>query len=302
MSETMNRIRITVLLMPVLFILASCSKTPAPEATFTATINSNVVTFNASATNTTTYEWDFGDESRISAEEDPVHTYARFNQDYEVTLKVKGPGGEATVTNAVRIPPMTSLQMLSGADPVNGKKWCLSSSAPMYYTLPDTTFTVRHTFPAGYLNQIGFPSAYNDEYVFGIGGSFIVNLKGNGIIGGLSYCISKGIPNVVPGHDAREANLTFITPYTVPPSMTYGFNEGKDLTISALKDGRSETVTFHRVTTLSLSYGGFIGIRDWMNEFIIKDFSDSSLTLVCFVSTVSSGKITGALILTFEPV
>lgn len=297
----MNRNRITALLIPVLFIFISCSKTPAPEASFTMTVNSNVVAFNATATNTSVYEWDFGDETSISTEEDPVHTYSRFDQRYEVSLKVKGPGGESTVSNTVTIPPMTTMQMLSGADSTTPKKWHLSSSKPIYFTRPDTSLTPIQTFPAGYLSQLGFASAYQDEYIFGPGGSFSVNLKGNGIAGGLTYCNSRGIPNTVPSQAARDANLTFITPFTPPASMTYGFNEGKDLKISALINGQGVNVTFRKVSTLSLSYGGFIGIKEAMNEFIIKEFSESALTIVCFTSSSPSGKITGALIFTLEP-
>lgn len=298
----MNRIRITALLMLVLFMLVSCSKTPAPEASFTVSVQSNVVTFTVTATNASAFEWDFGDGSSISTEKDPVHTYTRFDQRYEVSLKVKGPGGETTVRKTVTIPPMTTMQMLSGTDPGTAKKWHLSSILPIYFTLPDTNLAVIQTFPAGFLNQLGFTSVYCDEYLFGAEGSFSVSLKENGIIGGLSYCNRRGIPNIVPSQAARENNLTLITPFSPTASMTYGLNEGKDLKISALVNGQGVDVTFRRVSTISLSYGGFIGIKDVMNEFILKDFSESNLTLVCFTSSSPSGKITGALIFTLEPV
>jgi hypothetical protein len=54
------------------------------------------------------------------------------------------------------------------------------------------------------------------------------------------------------------------------------------------------------VKTLSLSYDAFLGIRGWMNEFVILESTASLLKIACFVSSGSSGKITGALILTFE--
>jgi PKD repeat protein len=286
----------------IMFMLYSCEeKPPAPEVSFTAEVNSNVVKFNSEATNAETFEWDFGDETKKSAEEDPVHVYTHFDYDYTVKLKVTGKGGDATATKKVTIPPMTGMQILSGTDTLTeGRKWRLSQSAPVIFAKPDTLFTVVRTFTAGFLSSAGFPNAYKDEYIFSRNGSFNINLKGTGIIGSLSYCTAKGIPNIIPSQAAGEANLTIISSYTIPDEMTYGLNEGKDLTLTTLTDGRAGTVTFRRVKTLSLSYDAFLGIRGWMNELVILEATKSTLKVACFTSTVPSGKISGALILTFE--
>jgi hypothetical protein len=169
----------------------------------------------------------------------------------------------------------------------------------MLFTKADTNFTVVKTYPAGFLTTLGFSHAYTDEYIFRNDGSFAIGLKGSGAIGGLGFCKAKGIPNTVPSHDAEEANLTLIIPFNPSSGMTYGFTESKDLTIATSK-GNSGSVIFRKVKTLSLSYGAFIGVRDWMNELIVKDLTETTMRLAVFVSNVSSGKVTGVLVLTLE--
>jgi PKD repeat protein len=300
----MDRLIKTGSLFLSLFMLFSCEEEPpAPEVSFTATVNSNVVSFDSKALNTETYEWNFGDGSSLSNEEDPVHTYAGFNQNYTVSLKVKGRGGEKEATHEVTIPPMTVLQTLSGTDPVSGsKKWRLKATAPIIFTRPDTSFTIIKTYPAAFLTALGFTHAYLDEYIFGSNGSFNIELKGSGVIGSLGYCKAKGIPNVVPSHDAEEANLTLITPFILPGSMTYGFTESKDLTITTSSKGDSGPVTFRKVKTISLSYGAFIGIRGWSNEIIVQDLTASTMKIAIFASSSSTGKVTGVMLLTLEAV
>lgn len=292
-----------ICLFSLLFIFPSCEKEPsAPEVSFTATVNSNIVSFDSKAVNTETYEWNFGDGSALSTEEDPVHVYAVFDKKYKVSLKVKGPGGEKEVMQEVTIPPMTILQLFSGVDTISkSKKWRLSATAPILFTKADTNFTVVKTYPAGFLTTLGFSHAYEDEYSFGNDGSFAIGLKGNGAIGGLGFCKAKGIPNAVPSHDAEEANLTLMNPFTPPESMTIGFTEIKDLTITTSKEN-SGSVVFRKVKTLSLSYGAFIGVRDWMNELIVKDLTDTTMKLAVFISNVSSGTVTGMLVLTLDAV
>jgi choice-of-anchor B domain-containing protein len=56
-----------------------------PSANLTTSINDLEVTFENSTQGANSYEWDFGDGSDISTEENPVHTYENA-ENYQVTL------------------------------------------------------------------------------------------------------------------------------------------------------------------------------------------------------------------------
>lgn len=76
--------------------IVSCSKDetkPAPVPNFTFEINDKTVTFTNTSTNATTYSWDFGDGSALSADMSPVHEYDAYG-DYDVRLTATGDGGE----------------------------------------------------------------------------------------------------------------------------------------------------------------------------------------------------------------
>jgi PKD repeat protein len=71
----------------------SCKKEadpPIPD--FSSVINDKTVTFTNLSTNATSYSWNFGDESDLSTETNPVHTYAAYG-DYDVRLTATGEGG-----------------------------------------------------------------------------------------------------------------------------------------------------------------------------------------------------------------
>lgn len=72
-----------------------------PTATFDGDQINNMVTFTTTASNTTTYSWDFGD-GNMSTEENPTHTYTK-NGTYEVILTVSNECGEYFVTESYTI-------------------------------------------------------------------------------------------------------------------------------------------------------------------------------------------------------
>ncbi|MCF8244899.1 MAG: PKD domain-containing protein [Saprospiraceae bacterium] len=80
------------------FVVVSDVPTPA----FTRTANFNVVTFNNTSTNATSYEWNFGDGSPISTEPNPVHTYAAGGQ-YMVTLTATNECGTESTTIEITV-------------------------------------------------------------------------------------------------------------------------------------------------------------------------------------------------------
>ena len=76
--------------------MVSCKKEeskPAPVSSFTFEIDDKTVTFTNTSTDATTYSWDFGDESALSTETNPVHVYEAYG-DYDVRLTATGDGGE----------------------------------------------------------------------------------------------------------------------------------------------------------------------------------------------------------------
>ncbi len=72
-----------------------------PTASFTGTQAENVVDFEATGTNISTYFWDFGD-GNTSTEQNPSHTF-ETNGMFEVVLTVSNECGEFTVTKTYAI-------------------------------------------------------------------------------------------------------------------------------------------------------------------------------------------------------
>lgn len=103
-------------LVAIAAIFAACDrdKTPAgdaPKARFTYDVDGLTVTFNNASKDAETYAWDFGDGSEISAEENPVHTYAAEGT-YVVKLTAKNKVGENSLTDNVVIEkPMFSIKI-----------------------------------------------------------------------------------------------------------------------------------------------------------------------------------------------
>lgn len=77
-------------------VATSCDKKneggDAPKARFTYVADGLVVTFTNASKDAETYAWDFGD-GEVSAEKDPVHTYAAAGN-YTVVLTAKNAAGE----------------------------------------------------------------------------------------------------------------------------------------------------------------------------------------------------------------
>lgn len=72
-----------------------------PAAGFSSSINSLSVTFNNSSSNSTAYNWDFGD-GNSSSQANPVHTYSTDGV-YTVTLTAVNACGTATATSVVTV-------------------------------------------------------------------------------------------------------------------------------------------------------------------------------------------------------
>jgi len=85
--------------------MISCSKDeskPTPTPNFTYEINDKTVTFTNTSTDATSYSWDFGDNSDVSAEMNPVHMYEAYG-DYDVRLTAIGDGGQEILKQTISV-------------------------------------------------------------------------------------------------------------------------------------------------------------------------------------------------------
>lgn len=89
-----------------LVVFAACKKDdgpPSPVVDFTATDDGfGAVQFVATATNATSYLWDFGDGRSDSTSATPLHAYRR-NGTFNVFLKATGPGGSTVINKLVPV-------------------------------------------------------------------------------------------------------------------------------------------------------------------------------------------------------
>lgn len=300
-----KKFKLTSLFFLGLILVVACKKdTPAPTATFTAAINDGVVTFTADVTNDSKYEWDFGDGSYINTLKAPVHTYAQSSTptDVTVTLTIKGPGGEVSVSNKITIPAKTKMQYLTGGKPSApaSRKWRLNVAAAFFdVTLADANFTSQ--IPASYriggvLNSVGLGKAYLDEFVFKSDGTLTINSKGGGIFASLAYCMGTSTPM---GAYYADLGLAYTKTFTSPAGATFTINEGKNYTVGTPLGN----VTYSNVMTLSFTNGGFLGLKDFTSECIIKKMTDTEMNAIVFYAHPSYGaKPMLALNLTFEAI
>jgi len=294
-------------IVAILELFFSCGeKAPDPAGKITINLNGNVAEFTVEATDAETFEWDFGDGSPQSSEQNPVHIFREFGKEYTVTLKISGPGGETILTEVVSIRPMHNMEMLTGGESdTDGRRWRLSSSANAFKAVPNINLTVTQTYSPGFLRDMGFVNAYLDEFVFKYNGDYSIVPKGQGIMAGLTYCTAKNVPNTPPGQEAISKGLTLINTFTPPQGLKFALNESRNLSVS-VSDGNSSTdIIFPDVRTLSFSKGGFLLLNNWVTDCIITDLTESSMKVAFFTSTIpvesqNVGQTNGVLLLSFE--
>jgi len=288
-----KKFKLTSLIFLGLILVVACKKdTPAPTASFTAVINDGVVTFTADVTNDSKYEWNFGDGSYINTLKAPVHTYVQASTptNIDVSLTIKGPGGEVTVTNKITIPAKTKMQYLTGGTPAapKSRKWRIAVGAPTFnINFATATFSPNYkSYPGGILSAVGLSAVYNDTFEFKSDGTMKINANGGGIFAGYVYCLVNGVTNI---GNAGGSGLTYIKPFTVPTGATFTINENKNLTITTSPDGtNSSAVTYSSVMTLSFANGGFLGIKDFSSECIIQSLTDTQMVANLFISAVTT--------------
>lgn len=297
----------SIFLFAILQLLCFCTKeSPPPSAVISVEMSGKVVKFTVELSNVELFEWDFGDGSLTSKEQNPVHVFPENGKEYTVSLKITGPGGEVTVTEIVSIRPMTKMEMITGGenDP-DGKRWHFSPSEYAYKAMADMNFSASQSLPAGFLNDLGFSNAYLDEFVFKYNGDYMIVPKGDGVIGGLTCCKARNIPHSVPCQEAAARGLALISPFTPPQGLKFSFSESRNYTLSVSDGHTSGDLLIPEVMMLSFSKGGFLGINNWITDCVITSLTEKTMKVAFFTSGISpesqqAGKTNGVLIFTFE--
>jgi PKD repeat protein len=294
------------LIIPFLmsFLLFSCKKdTPPPTASFTYSINDGTVTFTAEVTNDTKYEWDFGDGSYINTLHAPVHTYTQIDKavDYTVSLTIKGPGGITSVSQKITILGKTKLQYLTGGTAASPKSrtWRINQKAAFLdVAAADANFTSQ--IPSSYriggiLASVGLANAYKDVFIFKSDGTIKMTSNGGGVLTSLAYSMGNAI---TPISMYADLGLAY-SPITPSTNATFTINEHKNYTITTPLGN----VTYSDVLTISFANGGFLGLRDFTTECIVKNITDTSMDVVLFFAHPKYGaKPMLALVVTMEAI
>lgn len=307
MLSYLKKITLPAIFIAMIQLSSSCGKdTPAPSAVISTEIKGNIVQFTVELANADLFEWDFGDGSSISKEQNPLHIFPEYGKEYTVTLKVSGPGGEVTVIEIVSIRSMTNMEMITGGEnDADGKKWHLSPTENAWKAMADITLTTSQSLPAGFLTELGFSNAYLDEFVFKHNGDYMIVPKGDGVIGGLTYCRARNIPYSLPGQEAAASGLALINPYTPPQGLKFSFSESRNYALNVSDGNSSIDLILPDVMMLSFSKGGFLGINNWITDCVITSLTAKTMKVAFFTSSISpespqAGGTDGVLILTFE--
>jgi PKD repeat protein len=259
----------SVLFAGVLFLVAialnSCKKDP-PVSNFTYVADGLTVTFTSTATNTSTYLWDFGDGGS-STEANPVHVYVGGGA-FEVKLTVTGEGGtdykKQTVTVVVSLGDVKNM-LSGGSGSAAGKTWIMKTTS---ITAGDGASAVNNDMvvliptPADFYGWLG--SEKDNEFTFKYDGSYSINPKNDSVLSISLFAFLNSLPTSGNGPYG-----TCMSKYTIPASMTYELHE-TDFSLDAITNPSDATtppahatVNFTGKKWLSFSAGSFFGILDW---------------------------------------
>jgi hypothetical protein len=170
----------------MLFVI-SCNKDddPKPEliAGFSFQVDPNdytKVTFTNTSANFTSVSWNFGDNSPVSSELNPVHTYAQDGV-YTVTLTASRDSETDQVTQTVSISnTAAALAIIAGN---TNKTWKLlrtvSEGRWPLEVGPFDRSTVWWALARANQDMLNRPCTMNDEFIFAKDGTFTYNSNGD---------------------------------------------------------------------------------------------------------------------------
>ena len=160
--------------------------TTTPTAAFSSTVAGATATFTNSSGNTTTYAWNFGDNTTSTAP-NPTHTYAADGT-YTVTLTATNSCGSTTFTQSVVIvtPPTANFT-------ANTTTGCAPLTVQFTSTSSANAQTFNWQFPGGTPSS---STAQNPTVVYNTAGTYSVTLT---------------VSNAAGNNTATQTNLIVVT-------------------------------------------------------------------------------------------
>ncbi|NPA37655.1 MAG: hypothetical protein GXO47_12495 [Chlorobi bacterium] len=259
---------------------------PAPTVKLYVEVDGFTAYIAAEATNATSWHWDYGDGTSSDSIGSHSHVYTDGG-DYTITCTVQGEGGEATADWDVNI--ATIEEMLTGG---SSKTWILSKTAG---NLDGVSYRVNASFTldmptagSDVLAIIGLEDEYDNEFTFNADGSYSIDTGNGNVLAGWVYSSREQPDNIVTTTGYGIYSLK----YASPTNATWSLHKNEDLSVNAVYDenddnkgGVEETVVFNKVNYLTFDGDGFIGMKDYNSNAIIRQISKDFLTVTIFWSS-----------------
>jgi PKD repeat protein len=128
------------------------------------------ITFNNQSEDAFLYQWNFGDNTPLSSEKNPVHTY-KVGGAYNVTLTTVGSNGNHTLTKVVAVSDACSNDFFNKLTNCSYGEWTWSNDADAIRVLSPDETSVYFAGPAANCQA-------DDVYRFGADGSFQYDANG----------------------------------------------------------------------------------------------------------------------------
>lgn len=222
-----------------------------PIANFTFTQVGRTVTFTNTSTNATGYSWNFGDNTPVSTQANPVHTYANPGT-YTVTLSVSGPCGSDAFAQTVVIVPAPAASFTAA-----NRTGCAPFTVQYTNTTTGNPTAFSWSFPGG------SPATSTDEnpvVTYNTSGSYSVTLVASNN-GGSSTATQANYITVGPapvpsfGVTVGTISVSFLNTSTNSISYSWDFGDGVTSTLTNPTHTYSADGTYEVVLTATNSCG-----------------------------------------------
>ncbi len=198
---------------------------PQPVANFTYVVNGLTVIFTNTSTNSTTYDWDFGD-SQSSNDPSPVHTYSEAGI-YTVKLTTTNDCGTSTKTVIINTAPTADFEanVTTGCAPLTVQFTNLSSSNAATYIWQ---------FPGGSPSQ---SSLQNPTVVYMVSGTYSVSLTASNGAGAMTttkinYITVQNLPSSTFTSTVSGLTVSFTNTSVNATTSSWTFGDGGTSTLT----------------------------------------------------------------------
>ena len=291
-KNTRFGIRAATIVALALFMF-SCGEDPVdpPTVQIFSSVDGYQVAFTATATNTDTYAWDFGNDE-TSTEQNPVYIYPQSGT-YTATLTVTGEGGTADASVEVTIVANEMEMLTGGPGMADGKTWVYSPTAGAGDGLfkdppnwvPDNSVVIMD----GILGLMGFPAEYDDEFTFKHDLTYTHNVANDSCISNTIFAML----NQIAFKPSPATDAIVLAPFT-PAAATFTYTEDTDFTVEMTSDNDPEittNVSWTGVTILEIEGGTeFIGLQDFTRTYFILDIGVDHLQVGSLMSGTEGSK------------